>query len=332
VETFRDLSLVEELRKELLHKRSLGDIITKSPKIVRLLEILPRIAESESTFLIEGKSGTGKEMFARVAHDLSHRAKGPFVAVNCGALPDSLLESELFGYVAGAFTDARADKPGRFAAAQGGTLFLDEIGDISSALQVKLLRVLQERKYEPLGSNEPVDADVRIIAATNKNLKSLLKREKFREDLYYRINVVRMVLPTLAERKEDIPLLAEHFVQRFNRLQSRDVHGLAPEALAAFVRHDWPGNVRELENAVEHSFILCQGEWIGLEHLPDNLLPEDHVLSLDSGLTLADIEARAIRESLERNNFRRMATARELGIDKNTLRRKILKYGIRIPS
>ena len=260
VETFRDLSLVEELKKELKGRRSLGDIVSKSPKMFRLMDVLPRIAESESTFLIEGASGTGKEMFARVAHELSPRAGKPFVAVNCGALPDSLLESELFGYKAGAFTDARKDRPGRFAAAEGGTLFLDEVGEISPAMQVKLLRVLQERVYEPLGSDEPVAADVRIIAATNRNLKSLVKKEKFREDFYYRINVVRMVLPTLAERKEDIPLLAEHFIKRFNRLQGREIRGIRPEALAALVRHDWPGNVRELENAIEHAFILCQDE------------------------------------------------------------------------
>jgi len=331
VETFRDLSLVEELRRELKDKRSLGDIVSKNPKMIELMEILPRIAESESTFLIEGKSGTGKEIFARVAHELSARAGKPFVALNCGALPDTLLESELFGYKAGAFTDARTDRPGRFAAAQGGTLFLDEIGDVSHAMQVKLLRVLQERRYEPLGSTEAVDVDVRIIAATNKNLKTLVKKEKFREDLFYRINVVRMVLPPLAERREDIPLLVEHFIERFNRLQSRRIQGATPEALAALATHDWPGNVRELENAIEHAFIICQGDSIEARHLPEQLIPDETIQSVGGGLTLADLEARAISQSLERNNYKRMATARELGIDKNTLRRKILKYNIPLP-
>jgi len=331
VETFRDLSLVEELRRELKESRSLGDIVSKNPKMIQLMEILPRIAESESTFLIEGKSGTGKEIFARVAHELSPRARKPFVALNCGALPDELLESELFGYKAGAFTDARTDRPGRFAAAQGGTLFLDEIGDVSHAMQAKLLRVLQERQYEPLGSTESVDVDVRIIAATNKNLKSLVKKEKFREDLFYRINVVRMVLPPLSERREDISLLVEHFVERFNRLQSRHIHGATLETLSVLTRHDWPGNVRELENAIEHAFILCRGDWIEAKHLPEQLVPEETTQSVGGGLTLADLEARAISESLERNEYRRMATARELGIDKNTLRRKILKYNIPLP-
>lgn len=331
VETFRDLSLVEELRKELKGKWSLGDIITKNPEMIHLLEVLQRIAESESTFLIEGASGTGKEMFARVAHELSRRAKRPFVAINCGALPDTLLESELFGYKKGAFTDARMDKPGRLATAQGGTLFLDEIGDISPAMQVKLLRVFQERVYEPLGSNVPVEADIRIIAATNKNLTALVKKEKFREDLYYRINVVRMVLPPLSKRKEDIPLLTENIIERFNRLQSRHVREPSPEALAALVGYDWPGNVRELENALEHAFILCQGERIELEHLPEHLHTEETTITKGNGLSLAELEARAIQESLRRNSYKRLATARELGVDKNTLRRKILKYGIRLP-
>jgi len=331
VETFRDLSLLEELRKEIKGQRAPGDIITKSPKMMRILDLLQRIAESDSTFLIEGPSGTGKEMCARVAHELSHRSKGPFVAVNCGALPDSLLESELFGYLAGAFTDARRDKPGRFAAAKGGTLFLDEIGDVSQAMQVRLLRVLQERRFEPLGSNESVEADVRIIAATNKNLKALVAKQIFREDLFYRINVVSIVLPPLGERKEDIPLLANHFVERFNRLQGREVLGLQPEAVSALLRHDWPGNVRELENAVEHAFILCRGDWIGLEHLPDYFLPEGNNFAVGGGLSLAEIEATAIKEALTRNGFKRLATARELGIDKNTLRRKIHKYDIRTP-
>jgi len=331
VETFRDLSLVEELRRELKEQRSLGDIISKNPEMIRLMEILPRIAESDSTFLVEAASGTGKELFARVAHTLSRRAQGPFVAVNWGALPDALLESELFGYKAGAFTDARTDRPGRFAAAQGGTLFLDEIGDVSPAMQVKLLRVLQERKYEPLGSTEPVEADIRIIAATNRNLKKLVKSGKFREDLFYRINVVRMVLPPLAERREDIPLLAEHFIQRFNRLQSRTIAGLRPEALVLLMRHDWPGNVRELENAIEHAFILCTENWINIAHLPDHLIADDDLVAVVKGTTLAEIEAQAIREALERNSFRRMATARELNIDKNTLRRKIVRYGIKTP-
>ncbi len=207
--------------------------------------------------MIEGASGTGKELFARAIHNLSPRRGKRFVAVNCGALPDTLLESELFGYKAGAFTDARQDKLGRFALADGGTLLLDEIGDVSPAMQVRLLRVLQERVYEPLGSVEPVKADVRLIAATNKDLGKLVRKGVFREDLYYRIHVIRLALPNLRDRREDIPLLVEHFIAKFNRLQGKDVVGVSDEVLARLMDHDYPGNVRELENIIEHAFVLC---------------------------------------------------------------------------
>ena len=207
VETFRDLSVVEELRKELESRHQFYDIISKNPDMMRLFNMLEQVAESSSTVLFEGESGTGKELFARAIHSLSGRKNGPLVTVNCGALPDTLLESELFGYKAGAFTDAKKDKPGRIALAQGGTLFLDEIGDISPALQVRLLRVLQEKTYEPLGGTHPEKADVRVVAATNRNLQDLVSEGTFRSDLYYRINVVRLLVPPLRERTEDIPLL-----------------------------------------------------------------------------------------------------------------------------
>jgi PAS domain S-box-containing protein len=328
VETFRDLSLVAELRREIHRQYRLGDIISKSPAMQKIFGLLPDVARSDSTILIEGQSGTGKELIARALHSLSRRAQGPFVAVNCGALPDTLLESELFGHTAGAFTDARKDRLGRFALAEGGTLFLDEIGDISPALQVRLLRVLEERSFMPLGSSKSVKANVRIIAATNQDLARLVDEGTFRLDLYYRINVVKLSLPRLAERKEDIPLLVEHFIDRFNRLQGRKIQGMSHATLAIFMRHEWPGNIRELENAIEHAFILCPAGLIQPQHLPEHLRPEHHPGPPLSGLTLEEMEKRAVWEALERNGWRTMATARELGIDKNTLRRKIKRFGL----
>jgi PAS domain S-box-containing protein len=328
VETFRDLSLVAELRREIHRQYRLGDIISKSPAMQKIFGLLPDVARSDSTILIEGQSGTGKELIARALHSLSRRAQGPFVAVNCGALPDTLLESELFGHTAGAFTDARKDRLGRFALAEGGTLFLDEIGDISPALQVRLLRVLEERSFMPLGSSKSVKANVRIIAATNQDLARLVDEGAFRLDLYYRINVVKLSLPRLAERKEDIPLLVEHFIDRFNRLQGRKIQGMSHATLAIFMRHEWPGNIRELENAIEHAFILCPAGLIQPQHLPEHLRPEHHPGPPLSGLTLEEMEKRAVWEALERNGWRTMATARELGIDKNTLRRKIKRFGL----
>ncbi|MGD8989251.1 MAG: sigma 54-interacting transcriptional regulator [Syntrophobacterales bacterium] len=332
VETFRDLTVVAELRKELHKQHSFGDIISKSEKMLRLFAFLPNLAESESTVLIEGASGTGKELFARAIHNSSARRNGPFVAVNCGALPDTLCESELFGYKSGAFTDAKRDKPGRFALAQDGTIFLDEIGDISSAMQVRLLRVLEEKVYEPLGSTNSLATNARVIAATHRNLEELVIQGGFREDLYYRINVIKLPLPGLSERKEDIPLLVDHFVERFNRLTGKQIVGLSQEAMAALMLHDWPGNVRELENAVEHAFVLCQSELVQLSDLPKHLVPADNGPNLPTGVTLRDVEKRAIQEALERNRWKRVATARELGIDKNTLRRKIKRHGLIEPS
>lgn len=331
VETFRDLSLVEKLRREITRQYQFGDIISKSPRMMKLFAILPEVAQSESTVLIQGESGTGKELLSRAVHGLSPRARGPFVAVNCGALPDTLLESELFGHVAGAFTDAKKSRLGRFAMAEGGTLFLDEIGDVSPALQVRLLRVLEERAYEPLGSSRTVKADVRIVTATNRDLAALVEEGLFRKDLFYRINVVRLDLPSLAERKEDIPLLAEHFIERFNRLRNKNILGLSHETLALFMRHDWPGNIRELENVLEYAFILCRGGLIEPSCLPETLRGEVPRHVEPGAATLQDIEREAIREALDRNRWRRMATARELGIDKNTLRRKMIRHGLEAP-
>ncbi len=328
VETFQDISAIRELQKALRRQHSFEDIVSKSPRMFQIFSLLPQVAESGSTVLIEGASGTGKELIARAIHHHSPNRKGPFVAVNCGALPDTLIESELFGYKAGAFTDARRDKPGRFALAQNGTIFLDEIGDISPALQVRLLRVLQQKVYEPLGSGKPVPTNARVIAATHRNLSHLVREEKFREDLYFRINVFKIVLPTLSERREDIPLLVDCFIERFNHQRGRAVASVSREAISALMLHDWPGNVRELENAIEHAFVLCRDDLIRLEDLPEHLQPIGNAAAGSSGGSLQTIEKAAIFHALQLHRGKKLATARELGIDKNTLRRKMIRLGI----
>lgn len=331
-ETFRDLSEVESLRQELEGKFHIGDLSSRSPLMQRIFEILPAISASPSTVLILGDTGTGKEMVARTIHSLSPRSRGPFIAVNCGALPDTLLESELFGYKAGAFTGATRDKPGRFALAKGGTIFLDEIGEVSPAMQVRLLRVLQERVYEPLGAVRSETSDARVVVATNRDLAGLVSQGLFREDLYYRVNIIRMELPPLRRRKEDIPLLVEHFIARFNRLQKKTVPGIAAEALSLLMAHDWPGNIRELENAIERAFILCDEGQIGIPHLPEELRSHPTSDTASDVRSAHDIlDARAIQTSLERNGFNRLAAARDLGIHKTTLFRKMKRLGIPLP-
>jgi transcriptional regulator with PAS, ATPase and Fis domain len=250
------------------------------------------------------------------------------VAVNCSALPDTLFESELFGYKAGAFTDAKKDKPGRFDQAQGGTILLDEIGDISLAVQAKLLRVLERKQYEPLGSVEPVHTTARVIAATHHNLYQMVREGNFREDLYYRINVVRLALPPLRERKEDIPLLVDHFIKRFNILNGREILSVSGEVLALLMLYDWHGNIRELENTIEHAFVMCREEFIRREFLPERILPQNKHVQNPPSLVLKDIEKQAIAAALERNQWNKSRAAGELGIHKNTLRRKILRLGI----
>jgi PAS domain S-box-containing protein len=332
-ETFRDLSEVEELRKELQARFRIGDLVSRSPSMRRIFDVLPAVASSESTVLIEGETGTGKELLARAIHNTSGRCSKPLVVVNCGALPENLLESELFGYKAGAFTGANRDKPGRFALAEGGSVFLDEIGEISQAVQVRLLRVLQDKTFEPLGSTGTEKADVRVIAATNQDMAALVESGRFRRDLYYRINVVRLELPPLRRRKEDIPLLVEHFVARFNRLQQKFIKGVTPEVLTFLMGHDWPGNVRELENVIEHAFVLCTDETIGPQHLPEDFarrLPQtDRLPKLV--MTKHSVEAQVIRDVLLRNRNNRSAAARELGIHKSTLFRKMKSLGIPFP-
>lgn len=333
VETFQDLSRVDQLLKKLESRYTFEDIIGQSPVMMDLFQILPQIAESDCTVLTEGDSGTGKELFARAIHNLSSRREKRFVGVNCAALPDTLLESELFGYKAGAFTGAVKDKPGRFMSAEGGTILLDEIADISPALQVKLLRVLQEKHIEPLGSVKPVKVNVRVIASTNKNIKALLRRGRFRKDLFYRINVVRLKLPTLQQRRVDIPILVDHLVGKFNRSRNKDIAGVSANALKRLLEHDYPGNVRELENIIEHAFVLCSGGLIKVRHLPPEVRPASEVPSDQSTdiRTLKAVERLMIIESLHRHDGNRKRAAKELGIDYSTLYRKIKSLRIQTP-
>ena len=333
VEMFRDLTMIEELRREIQQGYRFEDIISRSDRMREIFDILPQVAESLSTVLIEGESGTGKELVARAVHNLSSRRSKPFIVVNCGALPDTLLESELFGYKAGAFTDAKKDKPGRIALADGGTLFLDEVGDLSYALQVRLLRFLQERVYEPLGSVKTVRADVRIVAATNKQLTELVREKTFREDLFYRINVVRLVLPPLRDRMEDIPLLIEHFINRLNRIQDNKVNDITDEALSCLMTYHYPGNIRELENIIEQAFVLCKSGEIERKHLPEPICitPCIDCPKQTDFTSFEQLEALFLMNALRRNDWNRLETARQLGIHKATLFRKIKKLGLKVP-
>jgi PAS domain S-box-containing protein len=333
VETFRDRSLVEALRKRLDGRFQIGDIVSRSDAMHELLAILPMVAESGSTVLLEGETGTGKELLARAIHTASPRKGMPFVAINCSALPDTLLESELFGYKSGAFTNAVKDKPGYFAATEGGTILLDEIGDTSPAFQVKLLRVLEEQAFVPLGAVKKVKSDVRVIAATNKNLSDLVSEGKFRQDLFYRINVVRMPLPPLRERKEDIPLLVEHFIEKMNMMRGKAISGVDTETLQILMCHDYPGNIRELENIIEHAFVLCNAGPIQTRHLPGSFATQNPGANQQDSLThtLNSTESIAIMNALKRNGYNRLAAARELGMHKSTLFRKIKRLGIMLP-
>ncbi|WP_052360263.1 sigma-54 interaction domain-containing protein [Solidesulfovibrio alcoholivorans] len=328
VETFRDISDLDRLRKELQGVRTLEDIVTRNREMARHLDLLPPIAQSGATVLLLGESGTGKELFARALHNLSSRAAGPFVAVNCGAIPGELLESELFGHARGAFTDAKSERKGRFALATGGTLFLDEIGELPLPLQVKLLRVLQERVYEPLGSDKTIAADVRILAATNRDLEAMAASGAFRRDLFYRLSVARIALPPLRERPEDIPLLVATFIERLNLLREKSIVGVRDDALRILLRHDYPGNVRELQNILEYAFILCPSGRIGPEHLPDYLRPSPTTATLPDTTphTMRAVKYAAAKAALDRHHGKTMAACRELDVTKDTLRR-ILEKG-----
>ncbi len=330
VETFRDLSEIEELRKEIAGRHTFSDMVTRNHRFLSIFETLPAIAKSDTPVLILGESGTGKELLAKAVHQLSDRVKGPFVAVNCSALPENLLESELFGYKKGAFTDAKTDKPGRFDRARKGTLFLDEIGDLPKHLQAKLLRVLQEKVYEPLGATEPVASEVRIIAATNCDLASLVESGAFRKDLYYRINVMPITLPPLRDRTGDIPLLVDHFIAHYNTVFRKNIERISPEVMAVLMNHSYPGNVRELENILQHAFVLCAGTTIEEKHLPGSLTSGTiRIPAAEKAGSVAEFEKKLIEQALARNRFSRTATARDLGMHTATLWRKMKKYGFR---
>jgi len=334
VEIFRDLSALEALRRTIAGRYRFGDMISKNHRMQEIFEILPDIAESDSHLLIQGPSGSGKGLLARAVHDLSPRKDGPFMKVNCGALPDTLLESELFGYVRGAFTDAKKDKPGRFAAADRGTIFLDEIGDASPAMQVKLLRVLEDHTLTPLGGITSVSVNVRVIAASHKDVHALVQEGTFREDLFYRLNIVKIALPPLCERREDIPLLVEACLGRLNAQKGKAIAGVSDGVLARLMNHVFPGNIRELENILEHAYVLCRGSLIEEKHLPHDFMKKTNSPSNfpveQTPLTAS--EGAIIRETLAAHGGNRIETARKLGLSRSTLWRKIKKHNIRLDS
>lgn len=326
----------EELALELRSRLSLPDVVSISDKMQEVIKTCIKAAKSKATILLRGESGTGKELLARGIHQESPRSKGPFVAINCAALPENLLEAELFGYEKGAFTGAVQSKPGRFELADKGTLFLDEIGDISPSIQVKLLRVLQDQTFERLGGTKSIKVDVRIVAATNRDLESMTKAGTFREDLYWRLNVVPVFIPPLRDRREDIPLLIDHFVNRFVMQYDKNVT-FSPEALNSLIRYHWPGNVRELENTIERLIVLSEDEIITVEDLPSYILKE---LSLETDLRrgsaclseeIEEIERVRILNALHASNFNQAKAARALGITQRQIGYKIKKYNIVLP-
>ncbi len=331
VETFRDLSAIEELRKALKKSYTFEDIISKSPIIHKLFAILPDVAESESTVLIQGPSGSGKELFARAIHNLSPRKSGPYVVINCGTLPPQLFESEIFGYLKGAFTDARRDRSGKLAAAEGGTVLLDEVSELPLPTQVKLLRLLQQREYEPLGSATPVKADIRVVAASNRDLQELVPLGKFRDDLYFRLAVVKFDLPPLKDRREDIPYLVDHFIRRNNARRGKNIISVSPNVMKILMRHDFPGNIRELENIIEYCFVVCHGSVIHTEHLPTELSSDSFYIekkSLSTPVSEAIDEESRIKSALKKHGGNRTRAAKELGIDRTTLWRKMKRFDI----
>jgi PAS domain S-box-containing protein len=329
VEFFRDLSAIENLRNQLDQAKQFGKLLSCNIKMQKIFAILPQIAESECNVLIQGPSGSGKELIAETIHKLSPRKENRYIRVNCAALPETLLESELFGYAKGAFTDARRDKPGLFLLAHGGTLLLDEIGEMPVSLQSKLLRVLNNGEFQPLGSTRTLRTDARILSATNSNLEEMIGAGRFREDLFYRINVINVQIPSLRERLEDIPILVDHFIQRLQAKRGKAIQGVSDEVLQRLRQYDFPGNIRELENAIEHAFVLCDGDTIQIEHLPERVR---EATENGSKRLPTDSEEAVVRSSLERNRWNKTKTARELGIDRTTLWRKLKKLGIREPT
>ena len=332
VETFRDLSVLTVLKREIIERYSFRDLVSRNAVMRRLFTAMQDIAASDATVLLQGESGTGKELFAKAAHDLSQRRGAPLVTINCGALPEHLLESEIFGSIKGSYTGSVENRPGRLEMAQGGTLFLDEIGDLPIQLQVKLLRVLENREFQPIGAKHPQKADVRFIAATHCDLEKMVDEGSFRRDLFFRINVVALKIPPLRERVEDIPLLLDMALERFNLRYNRRIRGFSPDALQILLRHTYPGNVRELLNIVEQTVILCHEGEIEAENLPPSLLylppsPGD-TLTPPINEQVPQPTPELIREYLARFRGNKSRVARELGVDRTTLWRWMKKHDI----
>ena len=321
-----------QLHEQLDSKFGLENIIGNSPAMQEVFDTVKQVAASRATVLIQGESGTGKELIAKAIHRLSPRKNGAFTAVHCAALSSSLLESELFGHEKGAFTGATERRKGRFEMADGGTLFLDEIGEIDSSVQVKILRALEERRFERVGGQEPVEVDTRLVAATNRDLKQMVADGTFREDLFYRLYVVAITLPPLRDRRDDIPLLLKHYLDLFNRENGRAIEGFSPEALDLLTAYNWPGNVRELRNAVEQIVVLARSARIGARDLPAQIRDATPAVknaggAIVTGTTLAELEKSAIEQALKRTGGNRTRAADELGISRRTLHRKIAEYG-----
>ena len=326
-----------EIQEEVSQgERPLSDasrLIGSSQSMQNLLEMLALAAPTDTTVLILGESGTGKEVVADTIHSNSQRAEKPLIKVNCAALPETLLESELFGHEKGAFTGAISRRKGRFDVADGGTIFLDEIGELPTSVQVKLLRVLQEQQFEPVGSSKTTTVNVRVLAATNRNLEEEIAQGRFREDLYYRLNVFPVYVPPLRERKEDIQQLAEYFLTKYGEKHSRQIKGFSPRSIDLFMRYDWKGNIRELENTVERSVILCREDYITPQHLPAPLQAlaselEQDVQEVEAGITLKEMEKQLIISTLKQYDGNRTKTAEALGISRRSLQMKLKEYGI----
>jgi PAS domain S-box-containing protein len=330
VETFRDLSRIKQLANELHAQYSFSNIVGKNPTMQRIYEIIDTVSATNATVLILGETGTGKDLVARAIHYNSPRREEPFVKVSCAAIPETLLESELFGHTRGAFTGAIRDKPGRFQLADGGTIFLDEIGDLSPSVQVKLLRILEEQRFEPLGATKPMSVDVRIIAATNRDLQSGISEGWFREDLFYRLNVIPITLPPLRQRKDDIPLLIDHFIRKNNEKTGNHISSASSNVLELMIDHPWTGNVRQLEHAIEYACIHCKGHVIQLHHLPEQIQSfREKGRFLDGERSLEDAEKRIIERTLKQHGWNKTGTARNLKISRTTLWRKMKHYGIK---
>ncbi len=321
----QDISRERAIAKKLEGRFTFEDLISQDPKMHEIFSLITKVAPTAAPVLIQGESGTGKELVARAIHNLSTRRDGPFVAVNCGALPDTLLESELFGYKKGAFTDARQDKPGMFALANNGTLFLDEVGDLPQNVQVKLLRVLQDGEYLPLGAVKPSTSNCRIIAATNRDIERAMQEGTFRQDLFFRLNVISITIPPLRTRKQDIPLLVDEFIHRYNALNKTNITGISQSALKLLMDYDFPGNVRELENIIEHACILCNDGEIRVEHLPMRI---KRVVPREGLDAVGESEADVIRKALALHNNNKGEAAKYLGISRATLWRKMKRYKI----